>query len=1004
MNRTLSLYRMVALGTVALIGTGAADAAQRTFVSTGGSDASAACSLAAPCRGFAKAITVTDAGGEVVVLDSGGYGGVTINKSVTITSPAGVYAGISVFAGQDGIVVGAGAGKVVLRGLTINGQGGNNGIRVQAGEVHVENVVVSNLAQAGIRVDGGTSVRLSSVVSRSNERGLVVTPANSLPVVVRDTELSANTWEGVMVATGAPGVAAQVTVERSTSTRNFTGFMASASGGATALLVVVQSVASENAGDGLTSMGAGATVFVRETAVTRNGTGLQQQSSGVLNACGSNLLVANGTAQSGTINVNAAACLDQVAGGTVTNVATGAGLTGGPISTTGTIGLAATNLLPTTACAANQVPQWNGSAWACASAGGTGTVTNVGTGTGLTGGPITTSGTIAADTTYLQRRVSATCAAGSSIRTINADGTVACEADDGTVTNVATGPGLTGGPITTTGTIAVNTAVIQARVTGSCPVGNYIRTIAADGTVTCQADGTGPANAFAQGGNAFGATATLGTTDNNLLQIVVNGAHVLRFEPNATSPNLIGGHIGNRAQTSSTYGATIAGGGKAGSDCWDPVANAWTQTCANDASDMASIGGGEGNVASANHATVGGGESNNAGASYGVISGGYANIASGQYATVGGGYIHRATAFGATVAGGYKHTASASNATVGGGSNNTASGSAATVGGGSNNTASGVRATVPGGSTNTAQGDFSFAAGQGANALANGCFVWADSTNVDFTCGVPDQFAVRATGGARFVTAVDGAGNATRAVSIDATGQVTIPIETATPNLALYQATIADYARLRLIRNGGAGTFWDIAAGTTSDVLNFYRQGSGNVMSLTPGGADLLLMNNGAHLTSAGVWTSVSDRNVKENFAPIDALDVLARVVALPVTQWNYKAEPGVKRIGPMAQDFHAAFGLGASDKTIGAVDADGIALAAIQGLNAKVEVQAATLAERDARIERQAREIDVQRVELSELRDRLAQVESLRGELAAIKSALATALPERTSVAVAAR
>ena len=86
-------------------------------------------------------------------------------------------------------------------------------------------------------------------------------------------------------------------------------------------------------------------------------------------------------------------------------VDTGPSLLGGPITSTGTITLAATQLLPTVACANNQIPRWNGSAWACGSdANSGGTVTSVGSGAGLTGGPITTSGTIAADTTYLQRR------------------------------------------------------------------------------------------------------------------------------------------------------------------------------------------------------------------------------------------------------------------------------------------------------------------------------------------------------------------------------------------------------------------------------------------------------------------------------------------------------------------------------------------------------------------------------------------------------------------------
>ena len=96
--------------------------AQRTFVASNGNDANA-CSLAAPCRGFARAITQTSANGEIIVLDSAGYGAVTIDRSVTITAPAGVYAGISVFTGA-GITVATPGAAVTLRGLTINGQGG----------------------------------------------------------------------------------------------------------------------------------------------------------------------------------------------------------------------------------------------------------------------------------------------------------------------------------------------------------------------------------------------------------------------------------------------------------------------------------------------------------------------------------------------------------------------------------------------------------------------------------------------------------------------------------------------------------------------------------------------------------------------------------------------------------------------------------------------------------------------------------------------------------------
>jgi hypothetical protein len=107
-----------------------------------------------------------------------------------------------------------------------------------------------------------------------------------------------------------------------------------------------------------------------------------------------------------------------------------------------------------------------------------------------------------------------------------------------------------------------------------------------------------------------------------------------------------------------------------------------------------------------------------------------------------------------------------------------------------------------------------------------------------------------------------------------------------------------------------------------------------------------LQMGSEAYCSAAGVWTSVSDRNVKEDFTAIIPTEVLAKVAAMPITQWKYKVEPsGIKHIGPVAQDFHSAFGLGDSDKAIGSVDESGVALAAIQGLNQKLD-------EKDAEIQ----------------------------------------------------
>ena len=95
---------------------------------------------------------------------------------------------------------------------------------------------------------------------------------------------------------------------------------------------------------------------------------------------------------------------------------------------------------------------------------------------------------------------------------------------------------------------------------------------------------------------------------------------------------------------------------------------------------------------------------------------------------------------------------------------------------------------------------------------------------------------------------------------------------------------------------------------------------------------------------SATSFANASDRNLKENFAPVNPREVLAKVAGLAVSRWNFKGDAVTSHVGPMAQDFHAAFGLGTDDRHIATVDADGVALAAIQGLNQKVD-------EKDARI-----------------------------------------------------
>jgi hypothetical protein len=132
--------------------------------------------------------------------------------------------------------------------------------------------------------------------------------------------------------------------------------------------------------------------------------------------------------------------------------------------------------------------------------------------------------------------------------------------------------------------------------------------------------------------------------------------------------------------------------------------------------------------------------------------------------------------------------------------------------------------------------------------------------------------------------------------------------------------------------------------------------GTGNVGIANTNPTQLLVVGNAASpaYCNGVTWVNGSDRNAKENFKSIDPVDVLARVVSLPVQSWSYKAKPGEEHIGPMAQDFHAAFGLnGDDDRHIATVDESGVALAAIQGLNQKLEQKEAEISELKARLSR---------------------------------------------------
>ena len=234
-------------------------------------------------------------------------------------------------------------------------------------------------------------------------------------------------------------------------------------------------------------------------------------------------------------------------------------------------------------------------------------------------------------------------------------------------------------------------------------------------------------------------------------------------------------------------------------------------------------------------------------------------------------------------------------------------------------------------------------------------------------------------------------------------------------SLAIGRSTIADGADSTAIGSnvgtgGHEGSFiYGDASPFRTAIVN---DAANQFMVIADGGVKFISKADGSsgawlqHGMSA--WTTLSDRNAKTAVRPIDAREVLKKVTALPLNTWQYKAQDAKYRhMGPMAQDFYAAFRLGESDTGIDTVDADGVALAAIQGLNAELaerDRKIATLSSQmDALAKSKNAEIAAIRGELSAQTKRVAALESLAGDVASLKKQLAAShQPATTTVALA--
>jgi hypothetical protein len=364
---------------------------------------------------------------------------------------------------------------------------------------------------------------------------------------------------------------------------------------------------------------------------------------------------------------------------------------------------------------------------------------------------------------------------------------------------------------------------------------------------------------------------------------------------------------------------------------------------------QATIGGGWTNTASDDRATVGGGFSNLASASYSMVGGGYNNTASGNRATVGGGG---------------DNTASATYSTVGGGSTNITSGYAATVGGGMANTASGLGAFVGGGgwdgstvAGNLASGNSSVIGG----GLSNTAGGFAASVAGGFHNVVTATAPYGAIGGGQNNTVSDDYATVGGGLNNTASGQDALVSGGAYNTASGFAATVAGgYGNIasggfsfaagadaRAIHNGAFVWADQLAIAISSTVANQFLVRATGGISMTTNAAG----TTGCSLT-AGTWNCTSDRNAKANFAAVDNVAVLDALMTIPIQTWNFNTQDaGIQHMGPTAQDFYAAYGLGEGELTISTVDADGVALAAIQGLYTVVQEKDAQIAALEARV-----------------------------------------------------
>jgi hypothetical protein len=271
--------------------------ATRSWVSVNGNDGND-CSRATPCRTLSGALAKTSTGGEIDVLDSGDFGSVTLNKSISVVTP-GVLGGIQVGTGTA-ITINAGANdKIVLRGLSIDGLGtGDKGVLFTAGgSLYIENCTINNFLYGVyfVPTNGSGKLFIMDTVVRNNSTAGVWLIATTGPGFVATIDGLRSENNGVGLRADSLGV---VTVRNSVSAGNgwagFTAYTPPGFSGAVRMFIE-NSVSTHNGTIGVQSNGSGATVTISNVVVTDNQTGLGALNSGSIVSFGNNKIQNNTT-------------------------------------------------------------------------------------------------------------------------------------------------------------------------------------------------------------------------------------------------------------------------------------------------------------------------------------------------------------------------------------------------------------------------------------------------------------------------------------------------------------------------------------------------------------------------------------------------------------------------------------------------------------------------------------------------------------------------------------